>query len=54
AKTIRFIGPSKDESKIKIFGTDGGELCWKDPKSLLLPQHVKPTVKFGGDMGLYG
>ncbi|CAJ0903419.1 7260_t:CDS:2, partial [Entrophospora sp. SA101] len=37
-----------DESKFMIFGSDGRELCWKDPKSPLRPQHVKPTVKFGG------
>lgn len=50
-----------DESKFKIFGSDGREWCWKDPNSPLLPQHVKPTVKFGGGsvmvwgcMGMYG
>src|SRR5581483_1979047 len=37
-----------DESKFMIFGSDGREWCWKDPNSSLKPQHVKPTVKFGG------
>ncbi|CAG8820564.1 6596_t:CDS:1, partial [Gigaspora rosea] len=25
----------------------------KDQKSPILPQHVKPMVRFGGDMGVY-
>jgi transposase len=37
-----------DESKFMIFGSDGREWCWKEPNSPLKPQHVKPTVKFGG------
>ena len=37
-----------DESKFMIFGSDGREWCWKDPNISLQPQHVKPTVKFGG------
>jgi len=37
-----------DESKFLIFGSDGREWCWKDPKLPLQPQHIKPTVKFGG------
>ncbi|CAJ0747662.1 3583_t:CDS:1, partial [Entrophospora sp. SA101] len=28
-----------DESKFMIFGSDGREWCWKDPKSPLRPQH---------------
>ncbi|CAB5362375.1 unnamed protein product [Rhizophagus irregularis] len=37
-----------DESKFMIFGSDGREWCWRDPNLPLKPQHVKPTVKFGG------
>lgn len=31
-----------------IFGSDGREWCWKDPKQSLQPRHIKPTVKYGG------
>lgn len=37
-----------DETKINRFGADGRKWCWKKPGSALQPNHVKPTVKFGG------
>jgi transposase len=37
-----------DESKFTVFGSDGREYCWKKPTDPLRPQHVKPTVKYGG------
>ena len=50
-----------DESKFLIFGSDGREWYWRDPKLPLQPQYIKPTVKFGGDsvmiwgcMGAFG
>jgi len=44
-----------DESKFLIFGSDGREWCWKDPNLPLLPQYIKPTVKFGrGSVMVWG
>jgi len=37
-----------DESKFKIFGSDGKQYYWKYPNEPLNQFHVKPTVKFGG------
>ena len=37
-----------DESKFKIFGSDGKQYYWKRPEEPLNHFHVKPTVKFGG------
>ncbi|CAB4398162.1 unnamed protein product [Rhizophagus irregularis] len=38
-----------DKSKFMIFSSDGREWCWRDLNLPLKLQHVKPTVKFGGD-----
>ena len=37
-----------DESKFKIFGSDGRQYCWKKPEEPLTDRHVIPTVKYGG------
>jgi transposase len=37
-----------DESKFKIFGSDGKQYYWKRPEEPLNRFHIKPTVKFGG------
>ncbi|CAG8809257.1 1005_t:CDS:1, partial [Gigaspora rosea] len=45
-----------DGSKFKIFGTDGREFVLERSKLPLLPQHVKPMVRFGEickDMGCF-
>ncbi|CAJ0745732.1 2852_t:CDS:2 [Entrophospora sp. SA101] len=37
-----------DESKFKVFGSDGKQYYWKHPEEPLNHFHIKPTVKFGG------
>ncbi|CAJ0635714.1 10530_t:CDS:2, partial [Entrophospora sp. SA101] len=37
-----------DESKFKVFGSDGKQCYWKCPEEPLNHFHIKPTVKFGG------
>ena len=37
-----------DETEINRFRADGRKWCWKKPGSSLQPNHVKPTVKYGG------
>jgi len=37
-----------DETKINRFSSDGRKWCWKSPGKELQPNHVQPTVKFGG------
>jgi len=37
-----------DESKFKVFGSDGKQYYWKRPEESLNCFHIKLTVKFGG------
>lgn len=37
-----------DESKFKLFGSDGKQYCWRRDGEALKDAFVKPTVKFGG------
>jgi transposase len=37
-----------DETKINRFGSDGRRWAWRKRGSKLQPQHVAPTVKYGG------
>jgi transposase len=37
-----------DESKFKVFGSDGKEYYWKRPNEPLQKHHIKPVVKHGG------
>jgi hypothetical protein len=43
-----------DKSKFQIFRLDGRQYCWKKPGELLKNAYVKPTVKFGRVVFLYG
>ncbi|GBM00513.1 Transposable element Tc1 transposase, partial [Araneus ventricosus] len=38
----------RDESKFKIFGSDGHLNVWRKPKTALDPKNLRPTVKHGG------
>jgi transposase len=37
-----------DESRFKVFGSDGRQYCWVKPGDKLTPRQIKPTVKHGG------
>lgn len=37
-----------DETKINLFGPDGGQKVWRKPRTELLVQNLVPTVKHGG------
>jgi transposase len=37
-----------DESKFKLFGSDGKKFTWRKPGTGLHPKNVIPTVKYGG------
>lgn len=37
-----------DETKINRLGSDGRQWVWRTPGEKLQPQHVQPTLKFGG------
>lgn len=43
-KTVIF----SDESKYKIFGSDGRRMVWRKPNEALNIKNIKPTVKHGG------
>ncbi|GFX19367.1 transposable element Tc1 transposase [Trichonephila clavipes] len=38
-----------DESKFKIFGSDGRRTVWRKPNTALDPKNLRPSVKHGDD-----
>ncbi|GFV45635.1 transposable element Tcb1 transposase [Trichonephila clavipes] len=43
-----------DESKFNIFGSDGRRTVWRKPNTALNPKNLRPTVKHGGSVMVWG
>ncbi|GFS96774.1 transposable element Tc1 transposase [Trichonephila clavipes] len=43
-----------DESKFNIFGSDGRRTVWRKPNTVLDPKNLRPTVKHGGSVMVWG
>ena len=43
-----------DETKIKLFGSDGRQKIWRKPGKALEEINLNPTVKHGGSLMLWG